>query len=667
MNLQEPSSRLGTLFTRIQKIVFGKPLNLEDKSIFHQISLIPFLAWVGLGADGLSSSAYGPAEAFVSIGQHRYLAIALAIVTAATVLLISAAYSRLIEAFPSGGGGYIVASKLLGPKSGVVSGSALLVDYVLTITVSIAAMGDALFSLAPVALHFWKLPCEVVAILVLIVMNLRGVKESVIALVPVFLLFVFTHIALIGSALFEGASRAQETFSNVSHDFNQGKSSLGWIGMALLFARAYSLGGGTYTGLEAVSNGLPIMREPRVKTGKRTMMYMAVSLALTASGLLIGYLLMGTSPQEGMTLNAVLAHQVSESFPFSRAFVFATLISEGAILFVAAQAGFLDGPRVLANMALDGWVPRQFSSLSERLTSQNGILLMGIAAIVALVSTKGNVGHLVVMYSINVFLTFSLSMAAMLKSTLKNRKIKIPWRSDFALFSVGFLVCFTILIVTTVEKFEDGGWITILVTGAVTALAFAIQSHYRGVANKIAAFKCPNFALETKKLKLENETGDIQKNGKTAVVLVGGFHAVGLRTIETVLTQFPNFFQNIYLISVGVVDSGTFKGLEELENLRNSLQTAHDKYRSMLGTCGISIKTKFIIDTDPIDGLEDLCLDVASEVKDAIFFAGQIIFEQEKWFYPLLHNQTSFSLQKRLQKKHLSVVILPVGEPPTIS
>jgi amino acid transporter len=174
---------------RIKHLLFGKPRNLQDQRLFHRLSLIPFLAWVGLGADGLSSSAYGPEEAFRTLGTHTYLAVGLAALMATTVLLISAAYRRIIEEFPSGGGGYVVASKLLGPSAGVVSGSALLVDYVLTITISIAAAGDALFSFLPPAWLGSKLAVEFGLIVLLTSLNIRGVRESVLTLLPVFLLF----------------------------------------------------------------------------------------------------------------------------------------------------------------------------------------------------------------------------------------------------------------------------------------------------------------------------------------------------------------------------------------------------------------------------------------------------------------------------------------------
>jgi amino acid transporter len=133
------------MYTRLKQLIFGKPRDIKDPHVFHNVSLIAFLAWVGLGADGLSSSAYGPDEAFRALGSHTHLAIILVAMTAITIVVISIAYSNLIEHFPGGGGGYLVASKLLGPRVGVVSGSALLVDYVLTISVSIAALFEHFF------------------------------------------------------------------------------------------------------------------------------------------------------------------------------------------------------------------------------------------------------------------------------------------------------------------------------------------------------------------------------------------------------------------------------------------------------------------------------------------------------------------------------------------
>src|ERR1051326_7397848 len=186
---------------RLRELVFGKPRDLRDPHVFHHISLVAFLAWVGLGADGLSSSAYGPDEAFRALGGHTHLAPFLVLMTAFTIIVISIAYSNLIEHFPGGGGGYLVATKLLGEKVGVVSGCALLVDYVLTISVSIASSCDALWSFLPPHWAPYKLTAEFALLILLMILNLRGVKESVTVLAPIFMVFVISHVFAIVYAI----------------------------------------------------------------------------------------------------------------------------------------------------------------------------------------------------------------------------------------------------------------------------------------------------------------------------------------------------------------------------------------------------------------------------------------------------------------------------------
>ena len=386
------------------------------------MSLVAFLAWVGLGVDGLSSSAYGPEEAFRALGQHSYLALGLVVATAVTVAIISFAYSKLIEHFPHGGGGYVVATQILGRTAGVVSGNALLVDYILTITVSIAAGGDAVFSLVPIEYQIYKVPCELLALVFLTLLNLRGLKESIQFVVPFFILFLITHLILIVGGIALHFSDFAPLLQRTQTEFNHGKSTLGIWGMVVLFLHAYSMGGGTYTGIEAVSNGVSALREPRVHTAKRTMIYLAVSLSLTAGGLLLCYMLYDVKPVHGKTLNAVLAHAFAGNFkigswPVGDWFVYVLILSESFLLVIAAQTGFIDGPRVMANMAVDSWLPRRFSSLTDRLTMHNGILLIGVGATLLLLATQGHIRILVVMYSINVFITFSISMAAMIKHT----------------------------------------------------------------------------------------------------------------------------------------------------------------------------------------------------------------------------------------------------------
>ncbi|HEX4405935.1 MAG TPA: APC family permease [Polyangia bacterium] len=643
---------------KIRRALVGRPKDLRDSQLFHSISLIPFLAWVGLGADGLSSSAYGPEEAFKTLGQHTYLAVALALMAGLTVFIISAGYRGIIEAFPHGGGGYVVASKLLGRSAGVISGSALLVDYVLTITVSIAAAGDVIFSFLPIGLAGLKMPLEIFFIVGLTTLNIRGVRESAIALAPIFMVFVVSHVIVIVAGILGHASALPATTHAVTTGFSSGAKTLGMGGMLLLFIHAYSLGGGTYTGIEAVSNGLPIMREPRVQTAKRTMLYMAVSLAFTASGLLICYLLWDVSPMPGKTLNAVLVEKMTANIPGGTVMSIVTLFSEGILLVVAAQAGFLDGPRVLANMAVDHWVPRRFAALSDRLTTHNGIVLMGAASLGALVYTGGDVGKLVVMYSINVFLTFSLSLFGMARKTWSERKTQrlAAFARSFSTFLVGFCLCAVILVITVAEKFTEGGWLTLVVTAVVVGLCFLIRRHYRHVRRRLLALYHDVRTIDD---GTHAPLPVLRPELPTACILVSSYDGVGVHTVLNVFRSFPNHFKNLVFVSVGVIDSGGFKGGDSVEALEAQTVSTLKRYCSLATTLEMPSTYKLGLGTDAVAEAESVCRRVMAEFPVVTFIGGKVIFAREKWFQRFLHNETALAIQKRLYWMGATMVVLP--------
>ncbi len=663
-----------TLGDRVKTVLIGKPRDLSDTSIFHALSLAAFLAWVGLGADGLSSSAYGPAEAFGALlspsGDHTYLAIFLAVATALTVFVISACYSHIIEEFPTGGGGYLVASKLLGPRVGVVSGCALLVDYALTITTSTAAAGNALFGLlgtdwtfANLSPHECKIAAEIVAIALLIVLNLRGVKESVIMLMPIFMLFLITHAILIFGAIGLNLGAVGTTAQTIATDIGAGLNDpdVGFMGMFLMFLYAYSLGAGTYTGIEAVSNSMPVMREPRVATGKRTMMYMAISLALTAGGLIVGYLLLNIRPTADKTMNQLLTEGFVDELGLplwlGGSFVLVTVISEGLLLVVAAQAGFIDGPRVLASMARDSWVPHWFANLSERLAAHNGVLLMGFAALGALWVTGGEIVALVEMYSINVFVTFSLSMIGMSRHWYDVRATHPLWKRRLALFLFGAVMCLSILMVTVSEKFLVGGWRTLAVTGLCVALCFAIRHYYDRVVQKLHRLTS---LLEVVAPPSGTVTvGQPDPNKPCAAILVGGYSGLGVHTFFNALRFGPGKFEGTVFLSVGVVDSGNFKGSDAVEDLRKHTAESLDLYVDHARRLGMPAIGFMSIGTDPVEELEHLCVAVKKQYSRATFFAGQLVFQKDTWYQRLLHNETAYSLQRRLQWDGVPMVILP--------
>jgi len=653
-----------TNWQRFKRILLGGPKDFQDPHLFHSLSLAAFLAWVGLGADGLSSSAYGPEEAFKNLGEHQYLAIFLALATGLTVLVISAAYTKIIEHFPFGGGGYIVTSRLIGPRAGVVSGAALIIDYVLTCTTSVAAGGEAIFSNFPEQWHVWKLPVELGVIAILTVLNLRGVRESIRVLLPIFVTFLATHVILIVVGVGFHLGRTGEVARSVSQGLSHDLGTMGLLGLILLFLRAYSLGAGTYTGIEAVSNGLSIMREPRVATGKRTMVYMAVSLAVTAGGIILGYLLMGVHPVPGKTMNYMLAQMVAGNVylgpvPLGHWYVIVTIASEALLLFVAAQAGFIAGPRVMANLAQDSYFPHRFGALSDRLTMQNGVLLMGGASFLMLLYTKGSVAALVVMYAINVFVTFALSQLGMIRYWRRpeTRKRHPEWGRPLAIAVTCFVLCTFILVVNLFEKFAEGAWLTVIVTGTLVVICLLIKRHYNGV---YARLKRLDQILTALPVSSPTKILPVQKKKPTAVLLVGSYSGLGIHSLLTIMKLFPRYYANVVFMSVGVVDSATFQGVEEVDRVREQTEEALRKYVELARGMGIPADHRMSMGTEAVSECQRLAAEIAKEYERSMFFAGKLIFEREKWWDRLLHNETANQIQRRLQFDGLPMVILPV-------
>ena len=653
------------MFGRIREFVIGRARNLHDPRLFHKISLVAFFAWVGLGSDGLSSCCYGPEEAFLALKSHMFLGIFVAIATAVTIFVISSSYSQIIELFPTGGGGYLVASKLLSPSLGMISGCALLVDYALTIALSIASGADALFSFLPPSLLPFKLSVAVIGVLVLTVLNMRGVRESVLPLVPIFLLFLGTHVFVIIYTL----SHHLPDFGNVLHatinDVNATRAEIGTFGMLILIMKAYSMGAGTYTGIEAVSNGLPILREPRVETAKKTMSYMAISLATLAGGLMLGYLLYGVHFQTGKTLNAVLLGNMTAGWNPNTAYVFilVTLIAEAVILFVAAQTGFLDGPRVLANMAQDRWFPFQFAILSERFVTQNGILLMGGTALILIALSRGSVKFLVVLYAINVFITFCLSQLGMVRHWWNVKGQAKAWLKKLLINSVGLVLTTFILFSVIIIKFHEGGWITIFITGSLVAVAVTIRRYYKRTMKLLLRLDNLVHAAEIAKSVEGTEEGrpepEYDPESKTAVILVNGFNGMGLHTLFNVRRLFGDI-KNFVFIKAGIIDAGNFKGVDAIAELTAHVQDELDHYVAFMRREGFYAEAFSTIGTEVADDITNMASEIFERYPNSVFFGGQIVFPQDTIFTKMLYNYMTFAVQRRLHQRGIPFIVMPI-------
>ena len=656
-------------FRQLKTFFIGGARDFTDHKIFHQLALSAFLAWVGLGSDGLSSSCYGPAEAFKALQGHPTLGIFVAIATGITILIIASSYSHIIELFPHGGGGYLVASKLLSPEMGVISGSALLIDYILTITISIASGADAIFSFLPIGYIGYKLWFAVFGVLILLLLNLRGIKEAVMPLVPVFLLFVFTHAVVIIYAVISHMGSFGVVYHETGRELTNSFHTLGLFGVLFLVLKAYSLGAGTFTGIEAVSNGLPVLQEPKVATAKKTMTYMAISLSVTVMGLMLAYILFNVRDTPGKTMNAILFESLTASWGgfYGVGFVWITLFSEAVLLFIAAQTGFLDGPRVLANMALDKWLPTRFAMLSDRLVTEKGILVMGIASLAMMLASNGSVDFLIVLYSINVFITFSLSQLGMVKHWWEQRGTEKQWLKKLIINGIGLTLTTFILISVLILKFNEGGWVTMVITGVLVLGAFFIKNHYNKTASILKRLDVIVEAAVLTGSDVHDKGHDqtspaplYDPKAKTAAILVNGFNGLGLHTLFSVFRLFGSTYKNYVFVEIGSIDAGNFKGADEIEHLGSFVRNETSKYVDYMQDHGHYAEAYFSIGTDVVDEVNKLVPSIREKFPDIVFFGGQLVFTNETIMDRWLHNYTVFAVQQNLYVHGIPFVILPV-------
>ena len=659
----DPETEKLSLVKRIQRKVLGRRLNPFDPAVFHNISLIAFFAWVGLGADGISSANYGPEEAYLALHGATFLAPILALMIAVTILIISAAYVQVIEEFPNGGGGYLVASKLLSPQLGALAGTALVIDYVLTIAVSIVSGVDAVFSMVPPEYDFLRTWVAIAAVIFLIALNLRGLKESILVLLPIFLIFVITHVGLVSYGLIshlpDFSVRSTENLSLASDMVK----TEGWLFIIGALLHAFSMGAGTLTGIEAVANGMQTLKEPRVRTGKRTMFYMALSLAFLSVMLLLNFFLFQTPHVEGKTLNASLFDQITTGWyvgglDAGNLLTSVMLISAALLLFIAAQTGFIGGPRVLANMAEDSWVPHRFGHLSERLVTQNGIVLMGAAAIGFILFARGSTTVLVALYAIDVFLCFSLALLGMSKLWYQKRKTDPTWRRHLLISVAGLIVSLVLLCIMVVLKFSHGGWLVVLLTGLFLLLCLKIRKHYREVETKVKELDdiLGTLSLGESTVKAES----LKTSEPTAVILVQRFSGQGIHLLLSTQRLFGGRFKQFIFVSVGAIDSGRFKGVSELQSLKDEVNKETEKYVMLARSYGLKAESRTSCELDYMAEIERLCVQLHEEFPNSVFFAAKLLFWKDTFWTRFLHNETPMTLQRRLMFHGLQFVVLPV-------
>jgi len=461
------------MMSRLKHHIIGPPLPTQQ-FIHERLNKIRALAT--FSPDALSSIAYANQEIFLGlvIAGSAGLSLAGPIGIAITVLLtiVALSYYQTIAGYPSGGGSYVVARENLGTLPGLVAGSALLIDYILTAAVSLTAGVEAIASAFPVLWHH-RMGLSLGLLALITILNLRGLRETgTIMSIPVYL-FLFTFIPMLAYGLFRAISEGPGSLAAAAPPAAVPLT-------AFLVLRAFSAGCTALTGIEAVSNGVPAFHEPQAKNAQKTLIAMAVLMGLLFVGSigLTQYLAVVAGPDQTI-LSALARRLLGDGVPYL--FIQITTM---LILAVAANTGFAGFPRLAALLAQDGFLPRLFVGLGDRLVLANGILFLSAMTGVLIVGFKGDTHALIPLFAVGAFLAFTLSQTGMVVHWWVERGKN--WQVKSLLNGVGAVVTGVTAVIVAVSKFSQGAWLIIILIPALVFLFNRIHHHYRDVAEQLS-------------------------------------------------------------------------------------------------------------------------------------------------------------------------------------
>ena len=473
-----PPGHTGRILAGVRRVLFGRPLATEAEGS-ERLSVAT--GYAILASDNISSSAYATEEAMRVLALAGVAAlsltmpIALAIVAVLAVVVLS--QLQVIKAYPNGGGSYIVTSDNLGRLPGLVAASSLLIDYVLTVAVSTAAGVAAITSFAP-GLHDMRVPLGLAFIAVLAIGNLRGIREAgMIFAIPTYI-YVLSLAGLIAYGLFRVVS-GDIPAPAIPPD---PVPATGIAALSvLLILRAFASGSVALTGAEAVANGVPSMKPPEARNASMTLILMALTFGTIFLGLTFLAQAIGVVPdqREQETLNSLVTRSlVGDGLPY-----YLVQVSTAVILALAANTGFTGFPRLAAVLANDRFMPRHFADRGERLAFSFGILVLAALASIVLVAFSGSVTALIPLYTIGVFLAFTLSQTGLVRRWLRLRPR--GWKVTIVINGVGAVVTGVVLAITTITKFEHGAWMVLIVMPLLVLLLHGISTHYTAAQDSL--------------------------------------------------------------------------------------------------------------------------------------------------------------------------------------
>jgi amino acid transporter len=617
----------------------GEPLPTDklDGQLLPKRLALPIFA-----SDPLSSVAYAPQELLMIllIGGLAFLSFAPWVAAAVVILLVVvvASYRQLVKAYPSGGGDYEVAHKNLGEKAGLVVASALLVDYVLTVAVSVASGVDNIISALPF-LNPYRVEIAVFFVIVLAAVNLRGVAESSKAFaIPTYLFVASVALMIItglGQAIFGNAPVAE------SADYGVKAESLGQAAVILLLLRAFSSGCSALTGVEAISNGVPAFRTPKVRNAQRTLVLMgSIAIVLFAGLVALALIarvhyaenschLIGFENCEGQPQRSLIAQIASAVFGNNSVLFYVIQASTAAVLLLAANTAFNGFPLLGSVLAKDSYAPKSLLTRGDRLVFSNGVLILGLFATIILVVYQASLTQLIQLYIIGVFVSFTLGQTGMvkhwwgmLKGGCSNRGA--VWRG-LAINAFGALLTAVVLIVVTITKFTHGAWLVFAIMPVLYVLMLGVNRYYRDVNKEIEVDATTTFGAD----------------GDHAIVLVGRMQKPVLKALDYAIAAAHDSIEAVHL---SIDDEST-----------NALEKAW-------GEMNISVPLKIIV-SPYRDVAEPLCQYIA---KRRILHGSEVvtvytpIYIVGHWWETLLHNHKARRIRKRLMMVHgVTIALVP--------
>lgn len=602
----------------LKSLLIGRPLSFDELS--HQ-RLDKKRALAVFSSDALSSVAYATEEILLklvilgSAAMTWSLPVALGICALLGILILS--YRQTIHEYPNGGGAYIVSKENLGETAGLVAGAALLLDYLLTVSVSVAAGMGAITSAFPELLPFRVSLCAL-AIAVIALANLRGIKESGgIFAVPTYA-FVFAIIALVVVGLWKAAN-GDLTPVPFRESLHFEYPAIG----VLLFLKAFSGGCTALTGVEAISNGVPAFRKPESRNAAITLMWMGGLLAFMFIGITILAHVLNIQPSETETVVSMIARSVFGSGWIYYAIQITTML----ILILAANTAFADFPRLSSLLAIDRYLPRQLSTLGDRLVFSNGILLLAGFATVLVVLFRGDTHALLPLYAVGVFISFTLSQSGMVVHFWRLRPK--GWRTGLSINAVGAATTLVVLVVIGVTRFTHGAAIIVVLIPAIVVGLRKIHGHYLSLAPQLAATP-EDFALVTKPIKA------------LAIIPVSGLHKGMVRAIR----YSRSLADEVVAVSVDISPENTRRLQEDWARLKPGipLVTLPSPFRSL---------------SEPLLQYIDARVSEASrEEREVVLVVPE--FVNARWWHHFLHNQTAAVLRAYLWFKYPELVVTSV-------